>query len=72
MTPRRADVVSRTWRVGRYTATLTVHRLATGKLVSAPTDWEPHMPKRWGRRMQAQWLAGLALFCAACNARWRP
>lgn len=38
-----APTLTKTWQVGRYTATLTVPPLAAGVL-HAVIDWAPHVP----------------------------
>ena len=39
----QAAALSRTWQVGRYTATLTVPPLVSG-VVHAVIEWEPRVP----------------------------
>lgn len=39
-----APALTKTWAVGRYTATLTVPPLAAG-VMHAVIDWAPHIPK---------------------------
>ncbi|MBT9491491.1 MAG: hypothetical protein IV107_03915 [Paucibacter sp.] len=38
-----AAALTRTWKIGRYTATLTVPPL-DGCIVHAVIEWEPHVP----------------------------
>lgn len=40
----QAAALSRTWKVGRYTATLTVPPVANGVL-HACIEWQPHTPR---------------------------
>lgn len=40
----QAPSLTRSWQVGRYTATLTVPPLAQG-VMHAVIEWEPHCPK---------------------------
>jgi len=37
-------MLSRSWRVGRYTATLTVPPPRRGQIASAVIEWEPKVP----------------------------
>lgn len=40
----QAAALSRTWKVGRYTATLTVPPVKNGVL-HASIEWQPHVPR---------------------------
>jgi hypothetical protein len=41
-----AAAFSRSWPVGRFTATLSVPRHKPGAVASAVIEWEPEMPTR--------------------------
>ena len=53
-----AAAFTRSWRVGRYTATLTVPTPRPGKVASAVIDWEPHVPTALTREEREQYRAG--------------
>lgn len=63
----RRDVQIRTWKVGAYTVTLTVHRNTDGSMNSS-CDWDPVNPGEMTEEMQAQWQAGLHTAIAAIRA----
>jgi hypothetical protein len=48
----------RTWKVGRYTATLTLPTPRPGKVASAVIEWAPHIPRGLTREELEQYRAG--------------
>ena len=54
----KAAAMSRSWKVGRYTATLTVPQVRRGEFASAVVEWEPHAPRRLSPKEIAQYQAG--------------
>ena len=63
----KPKLITRSWKVGRYTATLIIERLPTGGHRSH-CDWDPHQPKRMGPVMEAEWQAGLHIAIASIRA----
>lgn len=49
---------TRSWRVGRYTATLSAPRPKPGQLLAAVIEWEPRQPDRLSTDEQAQYRRG--------------
>jgi hypothetical protein len=48
----------RQFKVGPYSITLSVPKVAPGGAASACVEWEPHMPKRLSVMELAQYRAG--------------
>lgn len=53
-----ATAFSRSWPVGRYTATLLVPRHKPGAVASALIEWEPEMPTRLSPAEVEQYRTG--------------
>lgn len=49
---------SRTWKVGRYTAELSVPALRSGQPVHAVIEWSPDVPRRLTASETQDYLAG--------------
>lgn len=49
---------TRTWRVGKYRATLSCPRPKPGQILSAFCEWEPHTPQRLSAREIEEYRAG--------------
>lgn len=50
----------RSWRVGRYTVTLSLPKIRPGALVGAVVEWDPAVPARLSSQEAAQYKEGLA------------
>lgn len=59
--------VVRTFRVGDYTATLTIPRLRPGAVHAASCEWEPKVPERLTATEQAEYRKQMA---AAMAEAW--
>ena len=66
-----ASSITRSWRVGRYTATLTVPRTKPGHLASAVIDWTPHVPQRLTDDELATYRRGRNAAVASLSPRCR-
>jgi len=53
-----AAVLSRSWTVGRYTATLTVPRPKHGAVAAAVIEWDPDVPQRLTDEEMEQYRRG--------------
>ena len=63
----KPKVISRSWQVGRFTATLVIEILPDGKRRSR-CDWHPYLPHYKTAEMEAEWLAGLHIAVASIRA----
>src|SRR5574341_2018228 len=53
-----AATLTRSWKVGRFTVTLTVPPLHKGGFQSAAMEWEPHLPKHLSQEEFDAYVAG--------------
>lgn len=60
----------RTWRAGRYTATLTYPISRAGEVRSAAIEWSPAMPRRLTPAELAEYRAGRDHALAALSAEF--
>ncbi len=66
--PGEAAAMTRTWRVGRRTCTLTVPQTRSGQVATAAIEWHPDVPRRLSRREWKQYRAGRdAAFADLCG-----
>ena len=54
----QAPALSRSWSVGRFTATLTIARPEPGRLAAAVVEWVPACPDRLTRSELADYTRG--------------
>ncbi len=66
--PGEAAAMTRTWRVGRRTCTLTAPQTRGGQVAVASIEWSPNLPRRLSRRELRQYRAGRdAAFADLCT-----
>ncbi len=53
-----AAAMTRSWRVGKYTVTMTAPKLRKGEVSVAPMEWEPDMPSKLSKKEARQYQAG--------------
>lgn len=53
-----AAAISRSWPVGRYTATMSAPKPKSGATVCAVIEWEPHVPQCLTSKEREQYRAG--------------
>jgi hypothetical protein len=58
-----------TWRVGRYTATLSMPKPRPGQVASAVIEWQPHVPHDLNPDEQRAYRAGRDKALAALGMR---
>jgi hypothetical protein len=55
-----AAFATRSWKVGRYTCTLTVPRIRFGEVMHATCDWSPEQPQRLSAKEAAEYRRSFA------------
>lgn len=63
-----ASVFSRSWKVGRWTATLTMPTPRPGGVMAVAIEWSPELPHRLSTDEVAQYRAGRAAAVAELSA----
>ena len=53
-----AAAMTRSWRVGKYTVTMTAPKLREGKVSFAAMEWHPDMPTQLSKKEGRQYQAG--------------
>ncbi len=66
--PGESAAMTRTWRVGWRTCTLTAPQTRGGQVAVASIEWSPNLPRRLSRRELRQYRAGRdAAFADLCS-----
>ncbi len=66
--PGEAVALTRNWRVGRRSVTMTALQIRSGQVATATIEWHPDMPRRLSRREWKQYRAGRdAAFAGLCG-----
>ena len=64
-----AAALSRSWPVGKYTATMTVPKAKPGTVASVSIEWAPHPPQRLTAEEIDQYRIGRHQALAALGVR---
>lgn len=66
---KQPSVITRTFRVGRHTATVTVPRPRPGAVLHASCEWSPRIPDGLTDDEQRQYEQGMAAVLAELSQR---